>query len=172
MAQSTHPRTEQDKLVDDILDMRDEFVRTSGEYKRSLNQLLTFYERDIKQYEEKLSKLKELYSEGLVASRDVDAGQKTLDDARAKLEDTKKQIQDTDQTLSQALAEPPADTAKKLMAQKKKLERTPTGRVYYVRFVIVGEFEIYDYSGGIKGKVLKHKGQIKVDSRKPQTTSL
>jgi hypothetical protein len=88
-----------------VSDLRDEFVRLTGEYKKSLGQLQTFYERDAKQAEEKLGKLKELYTEGLVAKRDVEAGEKSLADARAKIAETQKQMQAADAQIAEALVE-------------------------------------------------------------------
>lgn len=86
--------------------------------------------------------------------------------AQAEVSKTQKQVQESQDLISEAMARDPVTEARKLLAEKKKRERTDKGRVYYVRFIIVGETTIYDYSGAITGRVLKHRQQIKYDSRR------
>lgn len=99
------PATPADEAKEKVSDLRDEYVRLTGEYKKSLGELKTFYERDAKQAEEKLANLKQLYAEGLVARRDLEAAQQTLADARAKVADTQKQMDAADAQVAQALVE-------------------------------------------------------------------
>ena len=45
----------------------------------------------------------------------------------------------------------------RLARAARRRQLTPAGRVYYVRFVIVGEFAVYDYSGAMHGRVIKYR---------------
>jgi multidrug resistance efflux pump len=150
-AQNTAPRTEQSQIVDEVTKLRDEFVRLTGDYKKSLGDLLPYQEREAQRAAERLDKMQELKREGLIEQRDVDAAEKTLADARAKVADTQQLMKAADSQIADALVNKPTEVAKHLVAQKKTRERTKDGRIYYVRFVIVGEIEIYDYSGAVKG---------------------
>ena len=75
---------------------------------------------------------------------------------------------ESDDLIAVAVAEE-AETinyARRLLVKKKKRERTPTGRFYYVTFFIVGQLTIYEYSGAMTGEVITHRGQVKYDSRR------
>src|ERR1041384_6150320 len=84
---------------------RDEFVKKTNEYKKSLAELLTFYEKDVKQAEDKRAKLQELYAAGLLAKRDLDANAKEIEDAKAKVAETQKQMQTADDQIAETLVE-------------------------------------------------------------------
>jgi hypothetical protein len=165
-AQTSTTAAEEAQMVKELKASQDEFVRLSNEYKKSLAELLTFYEKDVKRAEEKQTKLQELYAQGLIGQRDLDAGAQGIADAKAKVAEAQKQLDNADKTISEVLAESADTIAHKLAQQKRRRERTPQGRIYYVRFVIYGQVAIYDYSGAVHGKVIKHHGRVKYDSRK------
>lgn len=130
-----------------VAGLRDEFVRLTGEYKKSLGQLLTFYERDAKQAEDKLGKLKELYTEGLVAKRDVDAGEKTLTDAKTKIVETQKQMQAADAQIAEALVEEKAieQVASTPPPARGKMLRTTA----YIRYTGTGSWSLSSGAGRV-----------------------
>lgn len=84
---------------------RDEFVRLTGEYKKSLEQLVTFYEKDVSRAEEKAAKLKELYAQGLVSKREVEAGEQAIIDAKAKIAEAQKQMRAADEQVAEMMVE-------------------------------------------------------------------
>jgi soluble lytic murein transglycosylase-like protein len=65
---------------------------SADDYKNSLKALVSLYELDAQRLTQENSRLKELYTEGLVARMEVDASDKSLADARAKVEAAQKQI--------------------------------------------------------------------------------
>jgi hypothetical protein len=76
-------------------------------------------------------------------------------------------LKKADEQIAETLAEATSEeTASKLAAQKKRRERTREGRVYYVRFVIGGEVAVYEYSGAVRGHVIKRGQKILADSRR------
>jgi hypothetical protein len=145
--QAKKPKNEKAQAAEDVTALRDEFVRLTGEYKKSLGELVTFYERDAKQAEEKLGKLKELSAEGLVAKRDVEAAEKTLADARAKVAETHKQMEAADAQVAQALVE------EKVVEQAAAAPAPPKGKMLrttaYIRYTGSGSWSLAAGAGRV-----------------------
>lgn len=146
-AEKKRPPTPAEAAKEKADDLRDDFVRLTGEYKKSLAQLQTFYERDAKQGEEKLGKLKELYAEGLVAKKDVEAGEKALADAKAKIAETQKQMEAADAQVAQALVE------EKVVEQAAAAPPPPKGKILrttaYIRYSGSGSWSLSAGSGRV-----------------------
>jgi hypothetical protein len=84
---------------------RDEFIRLTNEYKKSLAELQTFYEKDVKQAEDKQAKLQELFAQGLVSKHDLDASAQAVVAAKAKVAEAQKQMQVADNQIAETLVE-------------------------------------------------------------------
>ena len=96
-----------EKASDDPEQFRKDFIHAAEEYRNSLKELVAYGERDAQRLETQNGKLKELYTDGLIARREIEASDKQLADARSKVEDVRKQLADADATLQAAL-KPPA----------------------------------------------------------------
>jgi soluble lytic murein transglycosylase-like protein len=103
----TAPAAQAEKVADDPDQFRKEFIKAAEEYRNSLKELSAYGERDAQKLEEQHGKLKELYTDGLIARREIEASDKALADARAKVEDVRKQLAQADATL-EAARKPPA----------------------------------------------------------------
>ena len=64
----------------------------STDYKTTLNNLATLYERDVQKLEQQNNQAKELYRDGLISRVEMEKSDKDLTDARAKVEETRNQI--------------------------------------------------------------------------------
>jgi soluble lytic murein transglycosylase-like protein len=64
----------------------------ASDYKKSLNDLATLYEREVQRLEKKSSQAKELYRDGIIARVEMEKGEKDLADARAKVEEVRNQL--------------------------------------------------------------------------------
>ncbi|HEX8162780.1 MAG TPA: hypothetical protein VF538_12985 [Pyrinomonadaceae bacterium] len=135
------------QTADEVSKLRDEFVRLTGDYKKSLGELLPYQEREVQRAEEKLGKLRELKGEGLIAQRDVDAAEKALADARAKVAETHQQMKAADDQVAQALVEEKAveQEAKAPPPARGKLVRTTA----YVRYSGTGSFSLSSGAGRV-----------------------
>lgn len=133
--------------ADEVSKLRDEFVRLTGDYKKSLGDLLPYQEREAQRAEEKLGKLRELKKEGLIAQRDVDAAEKTLADARAKVAETQGQMKAADAQVADALVE------EKAVEQEAKAPPPPRGKMIrttaYIRFSGAGSFSLSSGAGRV-----------------------
>lgn len=84
---------------------RDELVKVTEEYKASLRNLISLRETSVKKSEEQLTKLKELYKDGIIARRAVEESEAALAEARHKVEEVRVQLAAADQMLAETLAE-------------------------------------------------------------------
>src|SRR2546423_10700783 len=96
-----------EKASDDPEQFRKDFIHAAEEYRNSLKELVAYGERDAQRLETENGELKDLYTDGLIARREIEASDKQLADARSKVEDVRKQLADADATLQAAL-KPPA----------------------------------------------------------------
>jgi soluble lytic murein transglycosylase-like protein len=64
----------------------------STDYKTTLKNLATLYERDVQKIEQQNNQAKELYRDGLISRVEMEKSDKDLTDARAKVEETRNQI--------------------------------------------------------------------------------
>jgi hypothetical protein len=134
--------------VDEVTKLRDEFVRLTGEYKKNLGDLLPYQERNVQQAEERLGKLQEIYKEGLVSKRDVDAADKSLADARAKLAETQQQMKAADAQIADALVE------EKAVEQEAQAPPPPRGKMIrttaYIRYSGAGAWSLATGAGRVE----------------------
>jgi hypothetical protein len=106
--QAATPAQSQNKKAtpkNELAESRDEFVRLTGEYKKSLEQLITLYEKELKQAEEKSAKLKELYAEGLLSRRDLETSEEGITSVKAKIAEAQKQMRAADEQVAQMVVE-------------------------------------------------------------------
>jgi len=145
-----------------------EVTSAAGNYKASLRVLREFQEEDVKSASDIVRKRKEMLDQNIISTKEVEDSERALIAAQDKVEDTKRQIADADDLIREAKLDElnTMNYARRLLTAKGKRERTPVGRVYYVRFIIVGELTIYEYSGALRGEVIKHRAQVKYDSRR------
>lgn len=136
--QSSRAKESKNAASDELSKSRDEFVRLTNEYKKSLEELLTFYQRDVKQAEEKAAKMKQLYAQGLVSRREVEDSEQAIKDAGAKVSEAQKQMRAADEQVSQMMTEAKAmeEMAKAPAPAKGKLTQTTS----YIRFSGAGSW--------------------------------
>jgi hypothetical protein len=102
---SRRTQSEQAEAASQLSQSRDEFLRLTKEYKKSLEQLLTFYEKDAQKAEEQLARLKELYAEGLVSRRNLEEGESKVVEMKAKVAEAQGQMIAADERVAETLVE-------------------------------------------------------------------
>jgi hypothetical protein len=98
-------QSEQVETADQLAKSRDEFLRLTKEYKKSLEQLITLYEKEVKKTEEKLVQLKELYAEGLISKRSLEEGESKVSEAKTKISEAREQMLAADARVADTLVE-------------------------------------------------------------------
>jgi soluble lytic murein transglycosylase-like protein len=95
----------------DPAQFRKDFIKASEEYRDSLKALANVQEKSLKRLEEQHAQLKQLYTEGLISRRELEANETALADARAKYDDAGKQLVSAEAVLEAALKAPTQPTA-------------------------------------------------------------
>jgi hypothetical protein len=70
---------------------RTQLAEATREYKSNLEKLVTIYEADAKQAEDRLQKLKELYAQGLITHREIETSEDAAARARDKVAEARTQ---------------------------------------------------------------------------------
>ncbi|HYW73440.1 MAG TPA: TolC family protein [Pyrinomonadaceae bacterium] len=96
------PETELSKL-------RDEYVKTTQEYKASLEKLLALYQDSVKKAEDKRDQAQKLFADGLMSKREVEQTEIAVTSAGLKVTEVQQQIKTADTQIAQALIEVEGD---------------------------------------------------------------
>lgn len=102
---ATQPQKSQAQVTSELTKSREDFVNATKDYKKSLEQLIALYEKDVKKAEEKLTQSKELYAEGLISKRDLEASERGVADAQSKITDARGQMVAADERVAEMLVE-------------------------------------------------------------------
>ena len=88
--------------ADDPEQFRKDFIKAAEEHKSSLRALATSYEGSIDKLAAQHDKLKELYTDGIIARRELEASETALAEARGRVEVTLKELASVEATLEAA----------------------------------------------------------------------
>jgi hypothetical protein len=93
------------KPADELKKATSDLIKATNEYKTSVEALIAIYEAEVKAASERLEKRKELFAQGLVAKRDLEAGEQEIKQAQASLDQARNQIVEADHLIAEAKAE-------------------------------------------------------------------
>ncbi|HEY9285205.1 MAG TPA: lytic transglycosylase domain-containing protein [Pyrinomonadaceae bacterium] len=94
------------EAASDPAQFRKDFIKASEEYRDSLKALAATQEKSLKRLEDQHAQLKQLYAEGLVSRRELDANETVLADARTRFADSAKQLASAETVIEAALKAP------------------------------------------------------------------
>jgi LysM repeat protein len=83
--------------------LTEEYLKSTKEYKASLQKLLVLYQTSEKRAEERLAEAKTLFAEKRIQQDELAAAERTVLDAKAKIEGVRQQIAAADKQLNDAL---------------------------------------------------------------------
>jgi hypothetical protein len=112
--------------VDELTKLRNEFVKSTNEYKSSLVKLIAIYENNVKKAEDKLAQSKKLLDEGLISKVQYQENELAVKDEQEKLNGARRQLTDADAQIAAILVETEAEKtiAKNLRLARQGLVRT------------------------------------------------
>ena len=84
-----------------------ELITAASQYKASVTALVPVYETALQTAQESLVKRKELFDQGIISRRDLEAGEQAVKDAQAQLDAARKQVVESEQLLAEAKAPKP-----------------------------------------------------------------
>lgn len=110
----------------ELVRLREEFVKATREYKASLEKLLAIYEGNVTKAEEKLKLSQKLLAEGLIAKAQVEENERALAAAKDTAAQTRRQMTSADEQIAGVLVETAADEqiSKDFRLSKQRLVRT------------------------------------------------
>jgi hypothetical protein len=85
--------------------LREEYIKATKEYKASLEKLLPLYEKNFRTAEDRFAQSKELFKQGLISKRDLDASERAVADTKAKIDEVHKQMGTADTQMAEAVVE-------------------------------------------------------------------
>ena len=88
---------------------REHLIEVTREDRAALERVLAFKARDLESAGTLAAQRRELFSQGLISRRDLEAATRSLEEARTKWEDARLEIDQADQALAEALAAPALD---------------------------------------------------------------
>ena len=118
--------------VNELAKLRDDYVKTTNEYKASLEKLIAIYEKNVTKAKEKLDQSKKLLDEGLISRVEVEKYELAVDEAQDKLDSARHQLKEADAQIAAILVETEAEKtiAKNLRLARQRLVRTGS----FIRF--------------------------------------
>jgi hypothetical protein len=112
--------------INELAKLRDEYVKTTNEYKASLEKLTQIYENNVTKAEEKLAQSKKLFDEGLIAKAQVEENERAVEAEREKLKNARAQMTKADDQVAALLVETEAEKtiSRNLRLARQSLVRT------------------------------------------------
>jgi len=99
----------QNKPTDELSRLRDEYIKATNEYQALLTKQLPGLEGNVAREEDKLSKLRQLFAEGLVSKKELEAGERALGQAKDKMNEINQAITNADSRIADTLLEAEAE---------------------------------------------------------------
>ena len=93
------------KSATDLAKLRDDYIKTTKEYKASLETLLILYQNSVKKAEERLDQSNKLFAAGLISKRELEDSRQAVAEANAKVAGVRQQISGADTQIAQGLVE-------------------------------------------------------------------
>src|SRR5439155_21722222 len=94
------PKASQTKPNDELSKLRDEFIKATNDYQSLLKKQLTGLEGNVTRAQDQLSKLSQLFAEGLISKKELDAGERALGQAKDKVTEINQAIANADSRIA------------------------------------------------------------------------
>ena len=124
--------------ANELTRLRDSYIKTTKEYKASLQKLLALYEASARKAEQHLAQSKELYQEGLLSKKELEESERAVAVEQDKVRGVERQIATADTQIAETLLEIEGDRqiAKLGRVRKGSLVQTTS----FIRFNGASEF--------------------------------
>jgi hypothetical protein len=103
--QKSTPQDPKTLATSELSRLRDQYVKSTHEYKASLQKLLALYEDAVKKAEQKRDQAQKLFADGLMGPRDVERTEIAVRSAELKVSEVQQQIKTADTQIAQALVD-------------------------------------------------------------------
>jgi hypothetical protein len=97
------------KPVDELTRLREEFIKATNEYQGLLKKQLPGLEKNVVAAQDQLSKMNQLFAEGLISRKDLEASELSLQHAKDKVSEVNQAIVGADSRIADTLLEAEAE---------------------------------------------------------------
>lgn len=127
--------------VDELLRLREEFVKATKDFKASLEKLLAIYEKNVTKAEQNHEKSQQLFDQGLISKKQLETSAEAVTAAKSKLAETKQQMATADTQIATTLLEAEAESRlARVKIQRGGFQQTTS----YIRFNGMGAWSLSD----------------------------
>jgi hypothetical protein len=102
-------QTRQTKPSKELTRLREEFIKATKDYKANLEKLRATYEKMVPKAEERLVQSKELFAQGLVSRKDLEASERAVAEAKDKVTEMDRRMASADTQIAETLLEAEAE---------------------------------------------------------------
>jgi hypothetical protein len=99
----------QNKPTDELSKLRDEFIKATNDYQSLLKKQLPGLEGNVAREQDHLSKLSQLFAEGLISKKELEASERALGQAKDKVTEINQAIANADTRIADTLLEAEAE---------------------------------------------------------------
>lgn len=108
-SQTARPKATTPKPDDELAKLRDEYIKATNDYQALLKKQLPGLEKNVAREQDQLAKLNQLFAEGLVSKKELEASQKMLGQAKDKVAEIHLAIANADSRIADTLLEAEAE---------------------------------------------------------------
>lgn len=119
-AATTKAKATQAKPTDELAKLREEYVKATNDYRANLEKLRASFEKGLPRAEEKVVQSKELFAQGLLSRKDVEASERALAELKDKVTEINGRMATADNQIAHTLLEAEAE---KTLAKLKPIPR-------------------------------------------------
>ena len=103
------PKTIQKKPTDELANLRNEFIKATNDYQALLKKQLPGLERNVARAQDQLTKLTQLFAEGLISKKELEASERALREAKDKVTEINQAMVNADSRIADTLLEAEAE---------------------------------------------------------------
>jgi hypothetical protein len=108
------------KPVNELARLREEYIKATNEYQSLLKKQLPGRDRNVERAQDQLTKMTQLFAEGLVSKQELEATERALAEAKSKVTEINQEIANADSRIADTLLEAEAE---KTLARSKPVPR-------------------------------------------------
>ena len=108
-AKSRKARPAPAKPKDELSKLREEFIKAANEYQTLLKKQLPGLEKNVVREQDQLNKMSQLFAEGLISKKELEATERTLGAAKDKVTEVNQAIANADSRIADTLLEAEAE---------------------------------------------------------------
>ncbi len=103
------PSSPKAKPISKLATLREEFIQATKDYKAQLEKLRTSYEKSVAASEDRLQQANQLYEQGLISKRDLEAAEQAVAAAKDRIVEVNQRMASADSQIADTLVEAEAE---------------------------------------------------------------